>query len=109
LAGALDYSPVPLHEKECPMFRVPCEARDSTPDPPGISLFHPALSDTLEPKEPTMTIEIRDSSLEARIRKQLRATGSSSVEEVLLRSLDRQEEQDHWLLEVRLATEEKPS
>ena len=32
-----------------------------------------------------MTIEIRDASLEARIRKQLQATGSSSVEEVLLR------------------------
>jgi hypothetical protein len=31
-----------------------------------------------------MTIEIRDASLEARIRKQLQATGSSSVEEVLL-------------------------
>ena len=32
-----------------------------------------------------MTIEIRDASLEARIREQLQATGSSSVEEVLLR------------------------
>jgi hypothetical protein len=32
-----------------------------------------------------MTIEIRDASLEARIRKQLQATGSSSVDEVLLR------------------------
>ena len=40
---------------------------------------------TLNPKEPTMTIEIRDAALEARIRKQLQATGSSSVEEVLLR------------------------
>jgi len=47
-----------------------------------------------------MTIEIRDASLEARIRKQL-ATGSSSVEEVLLRLLDTQEEQDRWLLENR--------
>ena len=35
-----------------------------------------------------MTIEIRDASLEARIRKQLQATGSSSVEEVLLRPLE---------------------
>jgi hypothetical protein len=34
-----------------------------------------------------MTIEIRDASLAARIRKQLQATGSSSVEEVLLRLL----------------------
>ncbi len=33
-----------------------------------------------------MTIEIRDASLEAGIRKQLQATGSNSVEEVLLRS-----------------------
>jgi hypothetical protein len=47
-----------------------------------------------------MTIEIRDASLEARIRKQLHATGSSSVEEVLLRLLDMQGEQDRWL-EVR--------
>jgi len=31
-----------------------------------------------------MTIEIRDASLEARIRKQLQATGSSSLGEVLL-------------------------
>ena len=46
-----------------------------------------------------MTIEIRDASLEARIRKQLQATGSGSVEEVLLRLLDTQEEQDRWLLE----------
>jgi hypothetical protein len=33
-----------------------------------------------------MTIEIRDASLEARLRKQLQATSSRSVEEVLLRS-----------------------
>jgi hypothetical protein len=32
-----------------------------------------------------MNIEIRDASLEARIRKQLQATGSSSAEEELLR------------------------
>jgi hypothetical protein len=48
-----------------------------------------------------MTIEIRDASLEARIQKQLQATGSGSVEEVLLRLLDTQEEQDRWLLENR--------
>jgi hypothetical protein len=48
-----------------------------------------------------MTIEIRDASLEARIQKQLQATGSSSVEEVLLRLLDTQEERDRWLLENR--------
>jgi hypothetical protein len=48
-----------------------------------------------------MTIEIRDASLEARIQKQLQATGSNSVEEVLLRLLDTQEEQDRWLFENR--------
>ena len=35
-----------------------------------------------------MTIELRDASLQARIRKQLQATGSSSVEEVLFRLLE---------------------
>ena len=54
-----------------------------------------------------MTIEIRDASLEARIQKQLQAAGSRSVEEVLLRLLD-QEEQDGWLLQVQLASEGKP-
>ncbi len=44
-----------------------------------------------------MNIEIRDASLEARIRRQLQASGSSSVEEVLARLLDTQEEQDRWL------------
>ncbi len=48
-----------------------------------------------------MTIEIRDANLEARIKKQLQATGSSSVEEVLLRLLETQEEQDRWLSENR--------
>jgi hypothetical protein len=48
-----------------------------------------------------MTIEIRDASLEARIKRQVQATGSGSVEEVLLRLLDTQEQQDRWLLENR--------
>jgi hypothetical protein len=48
-----------------------------------------------------MNIEIRDAALEARIQKQLQATGSASVEEVLLRLLETQEEQDRWLLENR--------
>jgi hypothetical protein len=48
-----------------------------------------------------MNIEIRDAALEARIQRQLQATGSSSVEEVLLRLLETQEEQDRWLLENR--------
>jgi hypothetical protein len=46
-----------------------------------------------------MNIEIRDAALQARIQKQLHATGSGSVEEVLLRLLETQEEQDRWLLE----------
>ena len=54
-----------------------------------------------------MNIEIRDSRLEARIRKQLQATSSGSVEEVLLRLLDTQEEQDRWLSENREAINAK--
>jgi len=46
-----------------------------------------------------VSIEIRDAALEATIQKQLRATSSGSVEEVLLHLLDTQEEQDRWLLE----------
>jgi hypothetical protein len=49
----------------------------------------------------TMNIEIHDAALEARIKKQLQATGSASVEEVLLRLLETQEEQDRWLAENR--------
>ena len=48
-----------------------------------------------------MNIEIRDAALEARIQKQLQATGSGNIEEVLLRLLETQEEQDRWLLENR--------
>jgi hypothetical protein len=48
-----------------------------------------------------MTIQIRDAELEARLQKRLEATGSNSVEELLLRLLDGQEEQDRWLLENR--------
>jgi hypothetical protein len=54
-----------------------------------------------------MNIEIRDAALEARIQKQLQATGSDSVEEVLLRLLETQEEQDRWLLENREAVNAK--
>jgi len=52
-------------------------------------------------------IEIRDAALEARIQKQLQATGSASVEEVLVRLLETQEEQDRWLLENRDAINSK--
>jgi hypothetical protein len=48
-----------------------------------------------------MNIEIRDAALEARIKKQLQATGSANVEEVLVRLLETQEEQDRWLAENR--------
>jgi hypothetical protein len=46
-----------------------------------------------------MPIVIRDSTLEARLQRQLQSTGCRSVEEVLLRLLETQEEQDRWLLE----------
>lgn len=48
-----------------------------------------------------MNIEIRDTALEARIQKQMQSTGSGSVEEVLLRLLETQEEQDRWLADNR--------
>jgi DNA-directed RNA polymerase specialized sigma54-like protein len=48
-----------------------------------------------------VNIEIHDAALEARIQKQLQATGSASLEEVLLRLLETKEEQDRWLLEIR--------
>jgi len=54
-----------------------------------------------------MNIEIRDAALEARIRRQLQAIGSGNVEEVLLRLLETQEEQDRWLLENREANNAK--
>ena len=48
-----------------------------------------------------MKIRIDDAAVEARIQKQLQATGSTTVEEVLLHLLETQEEQDRWLLENR--------
>ena len=54
-----------------------------------------------------MNIEIRNAQVQARIQKQLDATGCKSVEEVLLHLLDTQEEQDRWLLENRAAIDEK--
>jgi len=48
-----------------------------------------------------MNIEIHDEALEARIQRQLEATGSSSVEQLLLHLLETQEEFDRWLLESR--------
>ena len=46
-----------------------------------------------------MKIEIRDPAIEARLRKQVQATGADSVEETLARLLETQEEQDRWLAE----------
>lgn len=54
-----------------------------------------------------MNIEMRDSALEARIQRQLQATGAASVKEVLLRLLGTQEEQDRWLAENREAISAK--
>jgi hypothetical protein len=54
-----------------------------------------------------MNIEIHDAALEARIQKLLRASGSSSIEEVLLRLVETQEEQDRWLLENRTTVNAK--
>jgi len=54
-----------------------------------------------------MNIEIRDAALQARIQRQLQATGAASVEEVLLRLLETQEEQDRWLAENREAIKAK--
>jgi hypothetical protein len=54
-----------------------------------------------------MNIEIRDAALQARIQRQLQATGAASVEEVLLRLLETQEEQDRWLAENREAINAK--
>lgn len=48
-----------------------------------------------------MNIDIRDAALEARIQRQLEATDSSSIEEVLTRLLETKEEQDRWLAENR--------
>jgi hypothetical protein len=48
-----------------------------------------------------MAIEIRDAALVARIQKYLETSGSNSVEELLLRLIDSQEEHDKWLVENR--------
>jgi hypothetical protein len=48
-----------------------------------------------------MNIEISNAALEARLQKQLQATDSGSVEEMLSRLLETQEEQDRWLLDNR--------
>jgi hypothetical protein len=54
-----------------------------------------------------MNIEIRDITLEARIKKQIQATGAAGAEEALLHLLQTQEEQDRWLLENKNAINAK--
>jgi hypothetical protein len=54
-----------------------------------------------------MNIEIRDTALEARIQRQIQATGATSAEEALLHLLETQEEQDRWLLENKQAINAK--
>jgi len=52
-------------------------------------------------------IDIQDPALEARLQKQIQATGAASAEEALNRLLQTQEEQDRWLLENRAAINAK--
>jgi hypothetical protein len=54
-----------------------------------------------------VNIEIHDTAVEARIQKQIQATGAASPEEALLRLLETQEEQDRWLLENKNAINAK--
>ena len=53
------------------------------------------------PEGEAVNIEIHDAALEDRIQKQLQATGSGSLEELLVHLLETQEQQDRWLLENR--------
>jgi hypothetical protein len=53
------------------------------------------------PEGEAVNIEIHDAALEDRIQKQLQATGSGSVEELLVHLLETQEQQHRWLLENR--------
>lgn len=48
-----------------------------------------------------MHIDINDPTVEARLRKQIQATGATSAEELLSRLLQTQEEQDRWLQDTR--------
>jgi len=54
-----------------------------------------------------MHIDIQDPALEARIKRQIQATGARSVEEALSRLLQTQDEQDRWLLENRTSIDAK--
>jgi len=54
-----------------------------------------------------MNIEIHDTALEARIQKQMQATGATNPQEALLHLLETQEEQDRWLLENKVAINDR--
>ncbi len=54
-----------------------------------------------------MQIDINNPSLEARLRRQVEATGAASAEELLTHLLETQEEQDRWLIENRTAINQK--
>lgn len=54
-----------------------------------------------------MNIEILDPAIEARMQRQMEATGAVSLEEVLNHLLRTKEEQDLWLLENRDAVDAK--
>jgi hypothetical protein len=48
-----------------------------------------------------MNIKIHNPALEARLKRQIQATGATSPEEALLHLLETQEKLDRWLLENR--------
>jgi hypothetical protein len=48
-----------------------------------------------------MNIEIHDPALEARLKRQIQATGAATPEEALLHLLETQEELDRWLMASR--------
>jgi hypothetical protein len=54
-----------------------------------------------------MNFEIHDATLEARLQRQIQATGAGNVEQALFHLLETQEEQDRWLLENREAINAK--
>jgi hypothetical protein len=54
-----------------------------------------------------MNIEIHDAALNARIQRQIQATGAANAEEALRLLLETQEEQDRWLLENKNAINAK--
>ncbi len=54
-----------------------------------------------------MHIEIHNPALEARLPRQIQATGAASPEEAMLHLLETQEEQDRWLLDNREAINAK--